>query len=300
MVLPGPLMSASVLALTLMAPVHAKQPNQLVCHIDEFGEIVPKMLPANAASAHTGHGDPDPQTFYLDADEDLYQSDAPNTSFYGCSAPDERYTPLILEGLDCDDDNSDINPGATEVAGNNVDENCDGVVEVEQATVLARAYIDVNRNGDYDGAIDVNISQLLDSDENGIPSVGDEVLLGQYPTTFDPCPAEICQSLGAYVTGPFVVDSVTPTPSTTIFVGSNAEAYLWNATQSSQERFERQSTAPTSANLDLFRDQHTASPTTDVTKITQTGLASPDTPAFISSIITGDDYFINVEFPGTP
>ncbi|WP_242206561.1 MopE-related protein [Aestuariivivens insulae] len=61
------------------------------------------------------------EDYYADADGDGYgdATDAPESS---CSAVSGKVT----NNLDCDDTNVNINPGATEVAGNDIDEDCDG------------------------------------------------------------------------------------------------------------------------------------------------------------------------------
>ena len=50
-----------------------------------------------------------------DADEDGYEDDTP-----------EPENSNIVAGTDCDDSNPDIFPGATEVADDSVDSNCNG------------------------------------------------------------------------------------------------------------------------------------------------------------------------------
>lgn len=67
-----------------------------------------------------------------------------------------------------------------------LDENC----EVREAGVLARAFIDVNPN-DMDGynpVLDIDIAVLWDTNSDHVPSIGDTLILNQFPTTFDPCP----------------------------------------------------------------------------------------------------------------
>jgi hypothetical protein len=61
-------------------------------------------------------------TYYIDADGDGYgDSNDSGTSF--CSNPGSAYR---TTNTDCDDSNSAIKPGATEIGGNSIDENCDG------------------------------------------------------------------------------------------------------------------------------------------------------------------------------
>jgi Putative metal-binding motif/FG-GAP-like repeat/FG-GAP repeat len=62
----------------------------------------------------------DAGSYYLDADSDAYGD--PNSLTLSCSA----LTGYVTDGTDCDDTNAAINPGATEITGNSVDENCDG------------------------------------------------------------------------------------------------------------------------------------------------------------------------------
>jgi hypothetical protein len=60
-------------------------------------------------------------TYYVDADGDTYGS--ANDSISACSQP----TNYVLNNTDCDDSNASINPGATDVPVNGIDEDCNGV-----------------------------------------------------------------------------------------------------------------------------------------------------------------------------
>lgn len=62
-------------------------------------------------------------TYYADTDGDNY-GDAGN-SIDAC-APVSGY---ITENTDCDDTNADVNPGATEITSNGIDDDCDGYVD---------------------------------------------------------------------------------------------------------------------------------------------------------------------------
>lgn len=59
--------------------------------------------------------------YYLDFDNDTYGS--PNDSVSDCALP----SGYVTNNLDCDDNNLLIHPGVTDLLGNGVDENCDGV-----------------------------------------------------------------------------------------------------------------------------------------------------------------------------
>ena len=62
-------------------------------------------------------------TIYADADGDGY-GDA-NTSMVSCSAP----TGFVTDTTDCDDTNANINPGASEILYNGIDDDCDPATE---------------------------------------------------------------------------------------------------------------------------------------------------------------------------
>ncbi len=63
--------------------------------------------------------------WYLDADNDNYYTGSPVPS---CTSPGAGYTTAtLLGGGDCLDNNPAINPGATDICYNNIDENCNGI-----------------------------------------------------------------------------------------------------------------------------------------------------------------------------
>jgi hypothetical protein len=61
-------------------------------------------------------------TYYTDADNDGFGTDSTGLSF--CQIPGPGFS---TNNQDCNDTNGQINPNATDVLGNGIDENCDGV-----------------------------------------------------------------------------------------------------------------------------------------------------------------------------
>jgi iduronate 2-sulfatase len=64
-----------------------------------------------------------PQTFYLDSDGDGYGN--ASISVQACSMP----AGFSENKTDCNDNNANVHPGAVEVCGNNIDDDCDGQVD---------------------------------------------------------------------------------------------------------------------------------------------------------------------------
>ena len=63
-------------------------------------------------------------TVYIDMDADGFHGEMIEDYCYGTTLP-ANYSTTTL-GVDCDDNNAAINPNATEIPGNGIDENCDG------------------------------------------------------------------------------------------------------------------------------------------------------------------------------
>jgi putative metal-binding protein len=67
------------------------------------------------------------KTLYQDSDQDTFGD--PASSLTVCQ--DENPTGYVADNTDCDDQSADVNPGASEVCGNSVDENCNDELELD-------------------------------------------------------------------------------------------------------------------------------------------------------------------------
>jgi Putative metal-binding motif/Secretion system C-terminal sorting domain len=66
--------------------------------------------------------------FFVDADNDGYNNGFPATSqCYGATTPSGFVA--VNNGVDCNDNNASVNPNASEVLGNGIDDNCDGTTD---------------------------------------------------------------------------------------------------------------------------------------------------------------------------
>lgn len=74
-----------------------------------------------------GTADDQPITYYADTDGDGY-GDAAN-SIQNCDASNPGY---VTNHTDCDDANAAVHPGAEEIDGNGIDDNCDGLIDTRK------------------------------------------------------------------------------------------------------------------------------------------------------------------------
>jgi hypothetical protein len=81
--------------------------------------------------------------WYLDADNDQYYT---GNGIASCTSPGVGYTETVLGGNDCDDSESDVNPGAVEICYNNIDDNCDGFLSEGCAPVVVNMTASYNNS----------------------------------------------------------------------------------------------------------------------------------------------------------
>ncbi|MFH1466078.1 MAG: putative metal-binding motif-containing protein [Pseudomonadota bacterium] len=88
-----------------------------------------------------------------------------STLAVGCSRDrdDDGYKSGMGEGFDCDDEDPDVNPGATEVC-DGVDNNCDTVIDESTAQGAPTWYYD----GDGDGFGDDDVSEAACPNSDGV------------------------------------------------------------------------------------------------------------------------------------
>jgi hypothetical protein len=89
--------------------------------------------PANTSTNNTDCAPSDPSKWralnlYIDQDGDKYSNGFPTTSICCGSTIPSGYT-VVYIGTDCADSNVEVNPNATEIPGNSIDDNCDGVTD---------------------------------------------------------------------------------------------------------------------------------------------------------------------------
>ncbi|MCO4762446.1 MAG: putative metal-binding motif-containing protein [Myxococcales bacterium] len=90
-----------------------------ICHpAGKSGKVLTLNVASASVPAHLAHGDWLPETFYYDNDGDGYGD--PTDTVVACLQPKGT----SVNGDDCNDDNAKVNPGATEVPYDGVDNDC--------------------------------------------------------------------------------------------------------------------------------------------------------------------------------
>lgn len=135
-------------------------PGVINCGMPATNTVVPHYV--------TNHSDCDDasaakhivQIWYVDADGDGSGS-VSDPGISNCGNPNLRLSSGVnysLDNKDCDDNNPFIGPGAVEIYGNSIDENCDGLITPPVNSAL-------NFNGTY-SHVQVNHSSTLNLDTN--------------------------------------------------------------------------------------------------------------------------------------
>ncbi len=111
-----------------------------------------------------GESDTD-RAWYRDADGDGYGDELEES----CDAPDG----FVSDGTDCDDDNAAVNPGALEICGNGVDDDCDGAAaDCRMTGSSAIAGAGTEMTGVEDNAYaGWSVSGGLDATGDGVPDI---------------------------------------------------------------------------------------------------------------------------------
>ena len=83
------------------------------------------------------------ETWYLDSDNDNYYI---GTGITQCGSPGIGYKSTALLGVDCNDNNASIYPGAVEITCNGIDENCNGMLDDDPIppTITCPSNININ------------------------------------------------------------------------------------------------------------------------------------------------------------
>jgi hypothetical protein len=157
----------------------------------------------------------------------LYAAKTPKVDICHYDADQGIYKPISVS-INAEqkhlDNHGDLYPnGAPGTASVVLDADCK--VSVNPLTVLAVAYINVDEEAGY-GEKDIAIAELLDADDNGSINPGDLVRLGEYPTSFNPCPYDnslerVCTSdVAAFVSA--ADDTSSPVITITEITGNTA------------------------------------------------------------------------------
>jgi hypothetical protein len=152
----------------------------------------------------------DAPTWYADVDGDGY-GDAGSTS-RACSQPSGS----TADATDCDDGEVAINPGVRERC-NGVDDDCDGVVDEDDAADTLTWYAD----GDGDGYGDAGSSRAACSQPSG--HVADDSDCDDASSTVNPAATELCNGVDDDCDG--VVDEDDAADASTWYADSDGDGY---------------------------------------------------------------------------
>ncbi len=138
-------------------------------------------------------------SFYPDADNDGY-GDALATATDLCDDPSDADLAWLTTQLDCNDDDSSINPAATEVCDDNdTDEDCDGLTDDRDASVDPATLVDWYRDADEDGFGDgtrTPTSVCNDPTTASVTYAADDTDCDDTDSAIHPAATEVCDGVG--------------------------------------------------------------------------------------------------------
>ncbi|MFA4845349.1 MAG: MopE-related protein [Patescibacteria group bacterium] len=152
--------------------------------------------------------------FFADTDGDGYGD--PATSSEACSAP----ASYVDDATDCDDTNTAVNPGASELC-NSLDDDCDGAID-EDATDMSAWYLDADADG-YGNAAMTQEACTVPAGYVADATDCDDLLSSVHPSA-----SEICNSVDDDCDG-----TVDEGVKTTFFADADSDTY-GNAAVSSE------------------------------------------------------------------
>ncbi|WP_309894756.1 MopE-related protein [Archangium sp.] len=120
-----PVSSAALLALVASSSIaDVKSAKVDICHHEgHSGRYHVISVSRNSLASHLGnHGDHYPGTFYVDGDNDGFGD-------MGGTINQCLNEGFVADASDCNDGDASVHPGAEEICGDNIDNDCDSVVD---------------------------------------------------------------------------------------------------------------------------------------------------------------------------
>jgi hypothetical protein len=155
--------------------------------------------------------------------------------------------------------------------------------------VLAIAFTNLDGVPGF-GSGDVLIAKLVDTNGDKVPSVGDTITMGRYPTSLTPGPADF----GDWNVKSHTVTSVTTATADVVAVSSAAGEHTWNATSQDEVYYEGTFASLGVQAAATVADIWIAASTKDSLFVASGSPSDPDTPVRTAVDSPSDDPFIDV------